>query len=1015
MPRFVIFKWFAVMGALLFCPGRIAAADAAAPALWVARPWQTDDGLLDNNVTGVAQSPDGYLWVATLGGLMRFDGTKFEDFSREFSQLHFPDVQNRIVRKMFLDRRARLWLVMDRGSIIRVSQKSVRVFTQADGLEYPRVTAMAEDKDGSIWLACGSSLYRIQDEKISAFNSDDGLPPGNYTWVANDNEGTMWFVRGKHVGIFRAGEWKTLLKLEQAPMRLVAARDGGVWICTATEVLHFREGGDVKKCASLPQNISVSAMLEDRKGALWISTAADGVWRLEGESLEHVPTSHPEILCLTEDSEGNLWVGTGGGGLNLLRSQAIHLLGKEENLPGEAVRSICQAADGELWAAMNNGALARGQENQWRAVTAADGWPGGNAMCVAAARDGGVWIGTRDRGLQFFRDGKTTEWGSGQKPSIVMVRSLLLSSQGDLWIATSRPNQLLRMRNGKFEVMAMPQEVRSLRALAEGSDGTIWVGSSDGKLFRVQGLTLTNEPAMREERPISIRSLHATPDGSLWIGFAGWGIGRIWNGHYARLTTKDGLYDDYVSQILSDDQGSLWLTSNHGLFQLRQDELIAVTEGRGQRLHPIVHGKSEGLSNIQPTWDNSPAVCRTTQGQLLFATRNGLLAVQPQRIRDNPAPPPVILERVTVDDVTNALRDACSPLRGPAFTNCVDLSEPGAVLSLAPGHRKIEVVFTALSFSSPENTRFRYRLKNFDNEWIEGDVSRVAKYPQLAAGRYEFQVEACNSAGVWNEPGAKLQLEVAPFLWQTWPFRLGVLILFTASIAGLVRYFSFRRLQRKLERLEQQEALQKERTRIARDMHDEVGSKLSRLSLLSEMAGHRPGITAESRAEAGEISETARDTIRSFEQIVWAVNPKNDTLANLAHYLCRFAEELFDGSQVQCAFNLPAKIPDVMVSTEMRHHVFLGAKEALNNVLKHANATRVCVRLALLDDGFEIGIEDDGRGFTSAKPERAGAGNGLENMSARMKSVGGFFEIKSEPGSGTRVVLRVRCPKKNGN
>ena len=198
-------------------------------------------------------------------------------------------------------------------------------------------------------------------------------------------------------------------------------------------------------------------------------------------------------------------------------------------------------------------------------------------------------------------------------------------------------------------------------------------------------------------------------------------------------------------------------------------------------------------------------------------------------------------------------------------------------------------------------------------------------------------------------------------------------------------------------------------------MHDEVGSKLSRLSLLSEMAGHRPGITAESRAEAGEISETARDTIRSFEQIVWAVNPKNDTLANLAHYLCRFAEELFDGSQVQCAFNLPAKIPDVMVSTEMRHHVFLGAKEALNNVLKHANATRVCVRLALLDDGFEIGIEDDGRGFTSAKPERAGAGNGLENMSARMKSVGGFFEIKSEPGSGTRVVLRVRCPKKNGN
>ena len=196
-------------------------------------------------------------------------------------------------------------------------------------------------------------------------------------------------------------------------------------------------------------------------------------------------------------------------------------------------------------------------------------------------------------------------------------------------------------------------------------------------------------------------------------------------------------------------------------------------------------------------------------------------------------------------------------------------------------------------------------------------------------------------------------------------------------------------------------------------MHDEVGSKLSRLSLLSEMAGHRSGISAEARDEVVEISETARDTIRSFEQIVWAVNPKNDTLANLAHYLCRFAEELFDGSHVQCGFNLPDKIPDVMVSTEMRHHVFLGAKEALNNVLKHAHATRVCVRMALQADGFEIGIEDDGKGISGAKLETNVAGNGLENMQARMKAVGGIFEIKSEPGSGTSVIFRVRCPMKN--
>jgi signal transduction histidine kinase len=319
-----------------------------------------------------------------------------------------------------------------------------------------------------------------------------------------------------------------------------------------------------------------------------------------------------------------------------------------------------------------------------------------------------------------------------------------------------------------------------------------------------------------------------------------------------------------------------------------------------------------------------------------------------------------------------------------------------------------------LSFTSPENVNVLYKLKNYDADWNDAGTQHAAKYPRLPPGRYEFQVRACNNAGVWNEAGFRLGFDVTPFFWQRWWFRAGAVILFTISVIGLVRYFSFRRLRRELERLEHQAELQRERARIARDMHDEVGSKLSRLSFLSEMAGQQPGLSDMARDEVAEISETARDTIRSFEEIVWAVNPNYDSLAHLMNYLCRFAEDFFDGSATQCLFDVPDKIPEISLPTGMRHHLFLAAKEALNNVFKHAQARRVLLRMTVEDSGFEIVIEDDGRCFGSDAKIRPGAGNGLENMRERMRQAGGEFEIHSSAEGGTRVTFRVRGNSKNG-
>jgi two-component sensor histidine kinase len=420
----------------------------------------------------------------------------------------------------------------------------------------------------------------------------------------------------------------------------------------------------------------------------------------------------------------------------------------------------------------------------------------------------------------------------------------------------------------------------------------------------------------------------------------------------------------------------------------------------------ISYGRGEGLPSLQPRSDFDPSVWRTAGGSLFFALRNGLAAVRSQKLAENQRPPPVVVERVAIDERTVARHAAdFRLLPADAVTNSA-VAGTEARLMVPPEHRKIEIEFAALSYSSPENVQFRYRLRNFDQDWSEAGLLRNARYPHLSAGDYVFEVEACNEAGFWSEAPQRVALRVLPFFWQTWWFRAGAVLLFTAGLVGLVRYFSFRRLQRKLARLEQQEMLHRERARIARDMHDEVGAKLSRLSLLSDLAGQQPELTAPAQDDVREISEAARETIRSFDEIVWAVNPRNDTLANLANYLCRFAEEFFEGSAVQCTFDLPADIPALELSTEVRHHVFLAAKEALNNVAKHAGARNVIIRLRLLPAAYEFQIEDDGRGLAPQTAQTAG-GNGLRNMRERMQLVGGEFLLAGGAQRGTSVTLRV--------
>jgi signal transduction histidine kinase/ligand-binding sensor domain-containing protein len=995
-------------GVLLVLGSSALGSPALASGNWFERSWQTDEGLPDNTVVGVTQTPDGFLWLATAGGLVRFDGARFE----EFPIANLEGIPNRVVRTIMKDHLGRLWLQTDRGPVVCLEPALARTFTPRHGLQDSKAAMMAEDTDGAIWIAyANGGLARIRDDAVYVFGAKDGFPSGGSCSVVSDPQGEIWFAKGRRVGVFREGKFNVLTNVPESTTRVGAARKGGVWICAGLRLLKLEEDGPLKECAKLSsaiQELDPRVVFEDSSGAVWIGTAAHGLFRYDGVNLELAPSAHPEIWSVSEDREGNIWVGTGGGGLNRLRPRTIELVGAESGLPFESLRSVCEDRNGTLWAATQNGLLARRETGEWITVTRQLGWPGGHVNCLVADRQGAVWIGTRDRGLLRFDDGHYTSWRRSDGLASDSVRSILAAANGAIWIASDGPSRLQRLADGDLRTVEIVPRSRSIRALAEDAHGVIWAGTSEGRLFSINQNLELKEFEKPVTHSISIRCLCPTSDGSLWIGYAGWGLGWLKDGRLTRISASQGLNDDYISQILDDNRGWLWLAGNHGIFQVKIKELEAVGVKQLERVRSILYAHSEGVPNLQANYDSAPGATRTRNGDLWFAMRTGLAVVHTRNIRDNPNPPPVLIERVSVDGIPVARYDGHSPLLGQSTNVIVDLREPQATLRLGPGHRKVDFDFTALSFTAVDNVHFRYRLDNVDSDWNEISQPRSVGYNRLPAGDYTFRVQACNNAGVWNLEGAHLALIVAPFFWQTWTFRGATLAAFTLGLIALVRYVSFRRLRLRLGELEQQAALHKERGRIAKDIHDDLGASLTQIALLGELARQDTAEPEKAADRVGKISATARQAIKSLDEIVWAVNPRNDTLAHLIDYAGQFALDYLRLAGIRCRLDFPEQPPAREISTDIRHNLFLALKEALNNIVKHAHAREVWLRATADEQLLRFTIEDDGCGFDRA-PEDALA-DGLRNMRQRLTEIGGQCVIGSKPGAGTKVTFELPWP-----
>jgi len=762
-----------------------------------------------------------------------------------------------------------------------------------------------------------------------------------------------------------------------------------MWVCTGLHLLHCDEHGAIVNCGTLPvdrSGVESTVVFEDRNGAVWIGTSVNGLFRFDGTNFTRVETSYELIMSLGEDNEGNLWAGTGGGGLDRLRPRVVELQTGASGLPSTTVRSICEDTAGVMWAVTQNGGLARCLGGNWKALTSQDGWSNASATCVVSDGRGGLWIGTSDRSIQRWSNGQFTLLGRTNGLGGDAVRALLMDHAGDLWVALESPNCLQRLHQGRFQTFKQSTK-GAIRALAEDDQETILCGTSDGFLFRVEGGELKHETRLTLANHSPIRCLNELPDGSVWIGYAGAGIGIWRHGKFSRITGQQGLYDPYICSMALDDAGGFWFATDHGIFQVPRRELEAVSAGRADQVHSTRFGRDEGLPNLQGSFGYSPGGARSRDGRIWFPTRTGLAVVNPLYAAASQVPPPVLIELLAVD--------------GQPATK-----DPAGRFILPPAFHRLNVEFTAPTFVAPENVRFRYRLENWDNDWNEGGTRRIATYSRLPAGEYAFSVIACNNAGVWNTNAATMAFSVSPFMWERWPVRLAGLGGFTIGVIALVRYVSFRRLVRRLSRLEHESSLQRERSRIAQDLHDDIGASLNHIALLSELAQKDFEKPLQAREHLDHIFRNARKVVRSLDEIVWTVNPKNYTLDVFVAYLCSYAPEYLHAAGLRCRLDVPLEVPAVPLPSEVGHHLYLAVKETLHNIVKHAGATEVWLRLRLEAGTIALTVEDNGCGF---KPgcQRAPGADGLGNLTRRLGEIGGSCQQRSEVGKGAACTFTV--------
>jgi signal transduction histidine kinase/ligand-binding sensor domain-containing protein len=936
--------------------------------------WSTENGLPQNSVHQIFQSRDGYIWVATEGGVARFDGIDFKVFDHENTPAFTSDDTCCFAQGP----NGSLWIGTADG-LLQYSQSAFHRYSEADGLPSSGILSIATGEHDLLVLT-NSGIASFDGKRFSPVALPSSAIPSA---MAPAEDGGIWIASASKIFQYQRGQFRavplgpSLLKENIEAIGLLPHH--GLWLRTHNNIVLLENGHQrvLQAGRDIPA-ARLQSVLADSRGVLWIGTN-HGLFVLDKAGFP--PQLQPalaatSVLSSFEDREGNLWVGTETSGLDILRQQNFHTI---PALSDHVITAIAQTSDDAMWAGTNGDGLDRWQHGKVQHFSPAAGLLSDVILSLAPGSHGSLWVGTPD-GLNHIEGSRIQTYTAADGLPDDFVRSLLFDSDGSLWIGTRRG--LVHWQNGRFIViqgnglqsnfigaLLQPHAASSAGGLA--SD--LWIGTLNGLSLLHSGkiITYTTKDGLSGN---IITSLAEGQHSTLWIGTKGNGLSYWSNGHFTPLRRHD--LPHTIDSILEDDKGNLWLSSTHGITRVSQSSLIACGSSSACNPHPVSYGRSDGMPTEEASAIGHPAAWKTAQGLFWFATRKGVAIVDPGHLSENRIPPPVVIERFTIDGVAQSVS--------------------AAEQKIPPGHSSFSFQYSGLSYVAPSKVRYRYILEGFDKQWTDAGSRRIAYYTNLPARHYRFHVQAANKDGVWNETGATIAFYLRPPFYRT-PWFLLLAIALIVVIAILLYRLRLRRLHSRFQ------AVLAERNRMAREIHDTLAQSFVGVSVQLELTAQ---LLAQSQVSAAgqqidRTREYVREGLAEARRSIWDLRSLT-AQHTLPTRLAQLAEQTSAG-HLPIQINIGGTYRPLAIPFE--NEIFRIAQEALTNVVRHANATNASVDLRYHSDRVTLTVSDNGHGFHTddSLPERGHFG--LQGMRERAAQIRAQLTVKSSPGEGTTITL----------
>jgi len=978
---------------------------ATAVANFGRQTWVMENGLPQNTIQAMVHTRDGFVWLGTEVGLVRFDGSSFAVFDRNSN----PALPSNDVRCLLETPDGSLWIGTSDG-LARWKNRIVTHYSTVNGLPGNGIRSMSLDASGALLLITDAGMARQSGDRFQVY----GDWPAGSVIAETTAQGEIEFTRyvPQFAGV-PAGEgsdpWRQAALRAGIPKESLAFRallKSGEIAVGSKGILALERDGKLLSRLTVGKDLPgsrIQLLLADREGSLWVGTNS-GLARLVEGKLQRLPVTDPlasvSVLSLMEDPEGNLWVGTESDGLHILRDQRFRTVGAREGLSNEATTAVVEDGAGALWVGTSGGGLnaLRGSgRGTIKSYSVRDGLLSDVILSLAAAPNGDLWVGTPD-GLNRIRKGHIDAYTSSDGLADDFIRSLLADGDGSLWIGTRRglthwsdPASGPNGTGGHMETFTQANGLGSdlVGALAHDSAGDLWVATLAG-LSRLRMGRITNFTVADGLSSNVVTALLPRANGALLIGTQDHGWSQ-WNGSHFTATSSGGkaqgqaLAQTSIHAILDDGLGHLWFATGNGIARC---DCSASRGGMASAdcSHWIEFGAGDGLRSRETATNSHPSAWRSHDGHLWFATPKGLVEVDPAHFPVNTAPPPVALERFTVDDVPMLLG--------------------GPWLRIEAGHVHFEFDYAGLSFVAPQKVRYRFMLEGFDKGWTEAGTRRTAYYTAIPPGKYTFRVQAANNDGLWNAAGSALYFELRPHFYQTFWFY-GLLL---ALAGGLVAWL----LQLRLQRAEGEfKAVLGERGRIAREIHDTLAQGYVGISVQLEVLAE---LLRQNRTEAAakHLDLTrghVREGLADARQSIWALRSQDADETTLPVKIRRLVETE-DGHGIEAKFSIFGAYRPLPPGTE--REIQRVAQEAIHNVRKHAGARHLSVQLEYGSAQIALEVRDDCRGFAAdGEPESSAGHYGLTGMRERAVNIGGRLEVTSELGSGTVVRLKAAAPRES--